>query len=113
MDLITPDIGLIFWTTLSFFLLMFLLSKFAWKPIVKTINDRNEFITQSLDDAKKSKEEFLVIKEKSETILKEAKKEREKILQEGEKVKKEIVEASKEEAKKEAEKIILEAKKKY
>ena len=39
MDLVTPDVGLLFWTFISFAILFFILKKFAWKPIVKTVND--------------------------------------------------------------------------
>ena len=49
MDLITPDFGLLFWTGLVFVLLLFLLTKFAWKPILGAVNEREKKISEALD----------------------------------------------------------------
>ena len=51
MDLITPELGLIFWTTLSFLILLFILGKFAWKPILNAVNDREDSIKDALHEA--------------------------------------------------------------
>ena len=48
MDLVTPDIGLIFWTTVSFAILYFILAKFAWKPILGAVNEREKSIKDAL-----------------------------------------------------------------
>lgn len=111
MDLITPDIGLVFWTTLSFLILFFLMSKFAWKPIVKIINDRNIFIEESIEKAKKSHEEFVNIKKQCENLIKDARIQKEDIIKEAEKIKKDIINSSKEEAQRESFKVLEAAKK--
>ena len=58
MDLLIPEIGLIFWHTLSFLILMFLLAKFAWKPVMKAIKDRESSITSALESADKARLEM-------------------------------------------------------
>jgi F-type H+-transporting ATPase subunit b len=56
--LVTPDIGLVFWTTVSFLVLFFLLAKFAWKPIMGALDERERFIEDSLSKAEAAKEEM-------------------------------------------------------
>ena len=58
MDLVTPDIGLIFWTTVSFAILYFILAKFAWKPILGAVNEREKSIKDALSAAEMAKEEM-------------------------------------------------------
>ena len=58
MDLVTPDVGLLFWTFISFAVLFFLLKKFAWKPIVGTVNDREKSIKEALASAEAAKLEM-------------------------------------------------------
>ena len=58
MELVTPAIGLIFWTTIVFILLVILLKKFAWKPILTAVNNRNESIEKALQTAEKAKAEM-------------------------------------------------------
>ena len=58
MDLVTPAIGLVFWTVLIFFILLVLLRAFAWKPILNAVNERNESILEALSSAEKAKEEM-------------------------------------------------------
>ena len=62
MDLVTPDIGLIFWTTVSFAILYFILAKFAWKPILGAVNEREKSIKDALSAAEKAKEEMVNLK---------------------------------------------------
>jgi len=59
MDLITPGLGLIVWTTLVFLILLVVLGKFAWKPINQAINKRNESIDKALNQAEKAREEMM------------------------------------------------------
>ena len=72
MDLVTPDVGLLFWTVISFFVLLFLLRKFAWKPIVGTVNDRETSIREALESAEKARLEMQNLTADNERILKEA-----------------------------------------
>ena len=80
MELLTPGIGLIFWQGVIFLLLLFVLTKYAWKPITDSLKEREKFIEDSLDSAKKAEEELVNIQKKNEDLLSEARKEREKIL---------------------------------
>jgi F-type H+-transporting ATPase subunit b len=57
MDIVTPSLGLVFWTSISFLLLLFLLGKFAWKPIMKALDDRERSIEEALSAAEKAKDE--------------------------------------------------------
>ena len=54
MELVTPGIGLIFWQVVTFLVVLFLLSKFAWKPIMQALRDREDSIEQALSAAEKA-----------------------------------------------------------
>ncbi|MGB0788963.1 MAG: F0F1 ATP synthase subunit B [Marinirhabdus sp.] len=109
MDLVTPDIGLLFWTFVSFAILFFLLKKFAWKPIVGTVNDREQAIRDALASAEKAKIEMENLTADNERILKEARAERETMIKEARQVKAKIISGAKEGAKLEAEKMMANA----
>ena len=72
MDLITPDLGLMFWTGLVFLLLMFVLTKFVWKPILAAVNSSEQSITASLELAEKTMNEMKALQAQNEDLLKEA-----------------------------------------
>lgn len=91
MELLTPDIGLVVWSTISFLLLLVLLKKFAWKPIVESIDERNNSIKDSLAQAEKARAEMAQLVAHNEEVLKEAKEERNNILREANKVKEQII----------------------
>ena len=76
MNLVTPGIGLIFWTTVIFLLIVFLLAKFAWKPVLGMINERNKSIDDALKLAEKTKAEMKSLQADNERIVAEARKER-------------------------------------
>jgi len=101
--------GLFFWHLLIFIGLIFLLKKYAWKPILDSINERDESIRDALSKAEIAKKEMEILKSDNEKIMKEAILERDKILKEGNIKKNEIISQAKEVAKKEAEKIIKDA----
>ena len=96
------SIGLFFWQTVIFLLLIWLLKKYAWTPILNTINEREEGIKNALESAEKAREEIKTLKASNDKVLKEAKIERDNILKEASNLKKSILE----EAKTEAQKII-------
>tara|TARA_B100001287_G_C22471171_1_gene429766 strand:- start:140 stop:640 length:501 start_codon:yes stop_codon:yes gene_type:complete len=98
--------GLFFWQLLIFVGLILILKKFAWKPILDTLNERENSIKESLESAQKAKQEFSKIKSDNEKILNEAKKERDSIISDAKKSGREIVEDAKNSAKIESEKII-------
>ena len=106
MELIKPDLGLLFWMIFSFSILLFMLVKFAWKPILKALKDREKSISKSLLAAKLAKEEMAKIEFGNEKITALAKIERDNLLKEAKEIKNKIIEEAKEEAKKEAAKII-------
>lgn len=109
MELVTPDIGLAIWTTLAFVILMFLLKKFAWGPILKGVQEREESITESLKSAEKAREDMAAMQSKNEDLLREARIERDKILKEARDAKDSIISESKGKAQEEADKIIASA----
>jgi F-type H+-transporting ATPase subunit b len=110
MELVTPEIGLIFWTTVVFSLLLIVLKKYAWKPILSAVDERNKSIEDALRAADKAKEEMLSLSADNERILMEAKKERDTILKEGREIKESIIAEAKGKAKVDAEKILTTAK---
>ena len=110
MDLVTPDIGLIFWTTLSFAILYFILAKFAWKPILGAVTEREKSIKDALSAAEKAKEEMANLKADNEKILNEAKLQRESLLKEAREIKSKIIADAESEATAKANKLIESAK---
>ncbi len=110
MDLVTPEIGLIFWTTLSFIILLWLLGKFAWKPILSALNEREDGIKKALDEADKARQEMTELQASNQTILKEARTERDALLKDARDIKNNMISEAKEEAKTQANKIVQQAK---
>ncbi|KQR94552.1 ATP F0F1 synthase subunit B [Chryseobacterium sp. Leaf180] len=110
MGIIEPGIGLLFWMTLTFVILLFILAKFAWKPIVNAVNDREASIVDALNQAKLAKKEMEDLKSDNERIIREAKIERDAILKEAREIKDRIVGEAKDAAKAEGDKMIESAK---
>jgi len=110
MALVTPAIGLMFWTCVVFVLLLILLKKFAWKPILDAVDERNESIDNALKAADKAKEEIASLNADNKRIIIEAKKQRDLLLKEGREIKLSIITEAKEQANVEADKILTSAK---
>ena len=106
MELVQPGIGLIIWMTIAFSLLLWILAKFAWKPIMKGLREREQTIEEALDTANKTREEMKALKFSNEQLLKEAKEERDLILREARKVKESIIEGARIKANEEGNRII-------
>ena len=106
MDLVTPDVGLLFWTFCSFVILYFLLKKFAWKPILGSVNDREGSIREALLAAENAKKEMENLKSDNEKILKEAKIERENMLKDAREIKTKLIADAENQAKEQASKLI-------
>ncbi len=106
MDLIVPSIGLIFWMTITFLVVFFLLKKMAWKPILKSLKDRESSIQNALDSAEKAKQEMAALQASNEAILMEARNERDKLLKEARETKDSIIGEAKAKAQIEADKIM-------
>ena len=109
MDLITPGFGLVFWTSVIFLILLLVLKKVAWKPIVGMINARNKSIADSLKLAETTRAEMAQLQADNETIIQEARKERDALLKEARDLKEQIISQAEQEAKIEAEKITQQA----
>jgi F-type H+-transporting ATPase subunit b len=108
MELLTPSFGLIFWTLLAFIIVFFILKKFAWKPILKALNDREKGISDSLETADRVRAEMSQLKSENEELLAQAREERAAMLKEARDIKDRIVNDAKEQAKTEASKIMAE-----
>src|SRR5687767_9069103 len=98
MSLVTPEFGLIFWQLVTFLLVFFLLSKFAWKPIVESLKEREQTIHEALSAASKAKEEMQRLQAANENLLQEARFERDRILKEAQSTASSIVNEAKEKA---------------
>ncbi len=105
MELVTPGIGLVFWTGIIFAFLLFILTKFAWKPINKMISERNQSIEDALHMAEKAREEMKSLQAGNEKIMTEARLERDNLMKEAREIKEQIVAQAKHEAMTEVEKI--------
>ena len=110
MDLITPDVGLLFWTLVSFSILYLILRKFAWGPILGAVKEREESIKAALDAADNAKKEMENLKADNEKILNEAKTEREAMLKEAREMKSKLISDAENEAKAKAKSMVEAAK---
>jgi F-type H+-transporting ATPase subunit b len=82
MELVKPAIGLVFWMIITFGFLFFILAKYAWKPILGMLNEREKTIADSLSQATEARAEMAKLTAKNEELLNQAKEERNKILHE-------------------------------
>jgi len=109
MELLLPEIGLLFWTLLAFLIVFFILKKYGWPAIVKGLKDRETSITEALATAEKVKLEMAQLKNDNEALLAKAREERAALLKEAKETKDRIVNDAKDEAKAQAAKIIADA----
>jgi len=110
MELVNPGLGLIFWMTIAFALVLWVLAKFAWKPIMKALSDRENSIDDALHAADQAREEMKQLKSKHGELLAQAKDERDDILKNAREIREKIIEESKLKAQEEANRIIETAK---
>jgi F-type H+-transporting ATPase subunit b len=109
MGLITPDYGLIFWMLVSFSILMFILKKFAWKPILHGIKSREDQISKALHDAEMARNEIAKVETRSAEIINKANSERDAIILEARKNKDRIIEEANLKAQQNTQKILDQA----
>jgi F-type H+-transporting ATPase subunit b len=109
-NLIKPDPGLIIWTLIAFGTVFLILKKYAWKPILKALDDREQSISNALHQAEKAREEMAKLKSDNEKILAAAKEERAQILKEARETSDKLINEAKERAREEAHKIVANAK---
>lgn len=110
MGLLTPEFGLFFWSLVAFVLVAVLLKKFAWKPILGMLDERENKIADSIAAADKVQQEMANLKADNERLLNEAREERSALLKEANDMKNKIIEDAREEAKNQASKMIEDAK---
>lgn len=109
MDLLIPGFGLFFWTTLALLFVIFILKKFAWKPILETLHERENNIANSIASAERMKADMANMQSENENLLQQAREERSSLLKEAKEAKDRIINEAKEQAKVEANKILTEA----
>lgn len=109
MDLITPEIGLFFWQTIVFLVLIFLMAKFAWKPILGAIKQREDSINDALASAEDARKEMQNLHADNEKLLQEARLQRDAMLKEARELKEKVVADASVEAKEKADKIVAQA----
>lgn len=109
MDLMNPSFGLLIWTLLAFLIVLFILKKFAWKPIISSLKEREQGIADSLATAEKVRAEMAQLKNENEILLAKAREERAEILKEARIIKDKIINEARDQAKVEAGKIIVDA----
>lgn len=108
-SLTSPAIGLIVWSVIIFLIFFFLLTKFAWKPVLGAIKAREEMIKGSLESAARAREEMKKLQSDNEAILRKAREEREEILKEARDVRDKLISEAKIKATEEAEKLVEKA----
>jgi F-type H+-transporting ATPase subunit b len=110
MELVTPSIGLVFWTAIAFVCLLILLRKFAWKPILGAIHEREQSIDEALNKAELAKQEMARLTSQNQDLMQQARAERDEILKEAKTLKDGILNEAKKQAQVEGAKLIEKAK---
>ena len=110
MDLVTPGIGLIFWQTLTFLIVLLILSKYVWKPIMNALKAREGSIEDALNAAEQAREDMEKLSADNEKLLAEARLERDKIIKDASAMASIIREEAKDDASKIADKMVEDAK---
>ena len=111
MEIIKPSFGLIFWMLISFGILFFILAKYAWPIISKSIADREQKIEEQLAAAAQAREDMKNLKSEHQALLTLAKEERDTILADARKLRDKLYDEAKDKADEEAQQIIKDAKK--
>lgn len=106
MQLINPGFGLVFWMTLIFLVVLFILRKYAWKPILSSLKEREDSIENALKAAEEAKKEMAELKSKNEELLKQAREEKDALLAEARSIKDKIIAEAREKANLEAKLIV-------
>jgi F-type H+-transporting ATPase subunit b len=107
--LVTPSLGLLFWQVVTFLVVLFLLSKFAWKPIMKALSEREDNIDAALRMAEKAKLEMQSLKADNERLLAEARVERDRILREATETSNNLIDTARTRANEEGQRMVEQA----
>jgi F-type H+-transporting ATPase subunit b len=109
MELLTPELGLFVWTLLAFLIVFFILKKFAWKPILKTLGEREKGIADSIAAADRVKKEMAAMQSENEKLMQQAREERSVMLKEAKQMSEQIIAKAKEDTKAITDKMITDA----
>ena len=109
MELLQPGLGLLVWTLLAFLIVFYILKKFAWKPILQTLNERETGIADAIASAEKIKIEMAQLKNENEALLQKAREERATLLKEAKEQSDKMIGEAKDKAKSEYDKILADA----
>ncbi|OYU57223.1 MAG: ATP synthase F0 subunit B [Chitinophagaceae bacterium BSSC1] len=109
MQLLTPGLGLLVWTFIAFLLVFFILKKFAWKPILETLKERETGIAEAIASADKIKTEMAALKNENEALLAQAREERAVLIKEAKETANKMVSDAKEKARAEFDRIVADA----
>lgn len=109
MELLLPKLGLIIWTLLAFLIVFYILAKYAWKPILKSLDEREKNITDSLLSADNVRKEMSELKSENEALLAKAREERSQMMREAKETRDKIIQEAREQARAETSKIVADA----
>ena len=109
MELLLPKLGLILWTLVAFVIVLYILAKYAWKPILKSLDEREKNISDSILSAENVKKEMAALKNENESLLAKAREERSQMMREAKETRDKIIQEAKEQARKETNKIVADA----
>lgn len=109
MELLSPHLGLILWTLVAFLIVLYILGKYAWKPILKSLDDREKNITDSILSAENMKKEMDKMHSENEALLAKAREERSLMMREAKDMRDKIIQDAKEQARNETNKIVADA----
>lgn len=109
MELLLPKLGLIFWTLIAFGITLWILGKYAWKPILKSLDEREKNISDSILSADNVRKEMAALKSENEALLSKAREERSQMMREAKEIRDKIIQEAREQARKETNKIVGDA----
>jgi len=109
MELLSPHLGLILWTLLAFIIVLYILGKYAWKPILKSLNDREKNISDSILSAENMRKEMEKMHSENEALLAKAREERSQMMREAKEMRDKMIQDAKEQARSETNKIVADA----
>ncbi|MCH2197268.1 MAG: F0F1 ATP synthase subunit B [Flavobacteriales bacterium] len=104
--LLSPSLGTMVWASIAFIIVLIILRRAAWGPILKGLKEREESIAESLNEAEKARQDIADLKSDNEKLLQEARVERDNILKEARELKDSMIADAKNQAKEEAEKMV-------
>lgn len=109
MELLLPKLGLILWTLVAFVIVLYILAKYAWKPILKSLDEREKNINDSILTADNVRKEMATLKSENEALLAKAREERSQMMREAKETRDKIIQEAKEQARTETTKIVADA----